>query len=76
MGRKIPVEGHQNLVRDANSGAILNINTKAIEDARKAKANRKKDKERIERLEEKVEQMGDTLTSIEMLLKEALKKNV
>lgn len=38
---KIKVEGHNNLVRDSRTGAILNINKKSIEDARAAKAARK-----------------------------------
>lgn len=38
---KIKVEGHNNLVRDSRTGAILNINKKSVEDARAAKAARK-----------------------------------
>lgn len=38
---KIKVEGHNNLVRDSRTGAILNINKKSVEDARAAKTARK-----------------------------------
>ena len=43
---RIKVEGHSNLVRDTNSGAILNINKSEAEIARARKeARRQKDRE-------------------------------
>ena len=39
MGR-IKVEGYSNLVRDTRSGAIININKKEIERARRMKSER------------------------------------
>ena len=42
----IPVEGHRSLARDARSGAIVNINSNEIEQARAVKAlRRRKDDE-------------------------------
>ena len=37
MSRHVKVEGHPDLVRDRNSGAILNINSKAMTAARERK---------------------------------------
>tara|TARA_R100000734_G_C3215844_1_gene29211 strand:- start:15 stop:236 length:222 start_codon:yes stop_codon:yes gene_type:complete len=37
MSRHVKVEGHPDLVRDKNSGAILNINSKAMTAARERK---------------------------------------
>ncbi len=66
--KKIPVEGHQNLVRDAHTGAILNINTKSLEDARKAKQIRKSK-------EQEFEQMKSDLAEIKALLQVLINKN-
>ena len=37
MSRHVKVEGHPDLVRDRNSGAILNINSNAMTAARERK---------------------------------------
>lgn len=58
---QIKVEGHDNLVRDVNSGAILNINKTEVEIARARKAARKvKDKE-FEDLKHEVSEIKDLL---------------
>ena len=38
MSRHVKVEGHPDLVRDRNSGAILNINSNAMTAARERKS--------------------------------------
>lgn len=58
---RIKVEGHSNLVRDTNSGAILNINKSEVEVARARKeARRQKDKE-FEDLKNEVGEIKDLL---------------
>jgi hypothetical protein len=58
---RLKVEGHTNLVRDTNSGAILNINKSEVEIARARKeARRKKDKE-FEDLKNEVSEIKNLL---------------
>jgi hypothetical protein len=58
---QIKVEGHSNLVRDTNSGAILNINKSEVEIARARKeARRQKDRE-FEDLKNEVSEIKDLL---------------
>lgn len=58
---RINVEGHSNLVRDTNSGAILNINKSEVEIARARKeARRQKDRE-LEDLKNEVSEIKDLL---------------
>jgi hypothetical protein len=64
MGRYIPVEGHSGLVRDAESGAILNINKSEIEEARLRKENRKKQHQEIENLKKDVADIKSMLQQI------------
>ena len=65
--KHIPVEGHNNLVRDATTGAIININKKSLEDARAAKARRLQEKSRIERLES---DMAEIKALLQLLVKQ------
>ena len=58
---RIKVEGHSNLVRDTNSGAIPNINKSEVEVARARKeARRQKDRE-FEDLKNEVGEIKDLL---------------
>lgn len=68
MRKVIPVEGHQNLVRDAHTGAILNINTKSLEDARIAKQRRREERQEIEK-------MKSDISEIKQLLQMLVNKN-
>ena len=68
MDRHVKVKGQPNLVRDKRTGAVLNINTKSIEDARAAKAQRQKQSQRLDNLENKIER-------IEQLLMQLVEKN-
>ena len=60
----IGVEGHPNLARNKKSGAIVNINKSSIRDARKAKAARKKNSERVDHLEYEMSQIKDLLQQL------------
>ena len=64
MGKHIKVAGHSNLVRDLNSGAILNINKKSIEDARNAKRNRQEREQRLDRLENEMADIKNLLLQL------------
>ena len=65
MGTKyIPVEGHDNLVRDVRSGAIININTDEKQKRRSLKQLKAKEKERFQRLENEVSEIKDLLNKL------------
>jgi len=74
MEKYLIVEDRQNLVRDALTGAIINTDfdglTKAQQIARKAY----EEKNRLAKLEEKVERQEQTLEEIKQLLLKALEK--
>ena len=55
MSDLIKVDGHPHLARNKHTGAIVNINSKSINDARAAKARRQSDKQRLDEIESKVE---------------------
>ena len=50
--------------RDPETGAIININTSAINAARRAKANRQKEKQEFEQLKKDVDDIKSMLTQI------------
>lgn len=50
----IPIEGHSNLFRDENSGAIINYDTIEYENYMKIKKNKLHQKQEIENLKSEV----------------------
>ena len=58
------VEEDNNLVRDTETNAILNVNTSALQSYK----NRKKQFNKIDNLEEKIEKFDERLLNIENLL--------
>ena len=60
----IKVKGETNLVRDNNSGAILNVNHSELENARKRKALRRQQNEDINNLKKEVSDIKNMLTQI------------
>lgn len=66
--KTLKVEGHPNLVRDMNSGAIININSSAINQAKIAKENKKKEKERIDNIENDVNEIKTMLSQLMQLV--------
>lgn len=71
---KIPVKDHRNLYRDGSSTAIVNTDTVGYQ---AYVANREKlltDKQRIDNLETKVEEIKGDLTDIKCLLTKLLDK--
>jgi hypothetical protein len=63
----IKVEGHPNLVRDKNSGAILNINKTEIE------ANRIR-KEKEKQKDKEIEQLKNDVSEIKSMLNKLIEK--
>lgn len=68
MKNLIPVEGHSNLFKDKNSGAIVNTNDIEYSQYVKIRSQRKKQKEEIEEIK-------NELGEIKNLLKELLNGN-
>lgn len=66
--KTLKVKGHPNLVRDMNSGAIININSSAINQAKIAKENKKKEKERIDNIEHDVNEIKTMLSQLMQLV--------
>jgi hypothetical protein len=64
MSKFANVKGHPGLVRDKGSGAILNINSKEIKEARKRKKAWKKEQERVDNLEKDMNEIKTLLHKI------------
>ena len=67
MTEYIPVNGNSSLARDPKTGAIVNINTHEINDARERKAARNKEKQ-------EVQQLKNEIAEIKQLLKQLVEK--
>jgi hypothetical protein len=64
MKRLIPVEGNSSLARDPQTGAVININTQEISEARDRKALKLKEKQRMLQLENDVADIKQMLTKL------------
>jgi hypothetical protein len=64
MIKLIPVEGNSSLARDSQTGAIVNINTQEISEARDRKALKQKEKLRMLKLENDVADIKEMLTKL------------
>ena len=78
----LKVEGHENLVRDTYSKAILNTDRKALEEYRRQREfirkeieEKKEMKDRVENLENKVEDKNSNSLDKESLIIQLLKQN-
>lgn len=60
----IPVEGHKNLFRDENSGAIVNNDTTAYNNYIRMKSERQKQKNEIAELKQDVQQIKSLLLEL------------
>jgi SRSO17 transposase len=58
---KVKVEGHTGLVKDTKTGAILNINSTEVEQARERKRLRKQKDKEFEDLKNEVGEIKDLL---------------
>lgn len=66
--RHIPVIGNPGLVRDAKSGAILNINKTEIQKARERKSKQQAQLDEYEELKSDVSQLKNDIGDIKDLL--------
>jgi len=62
--KHMKVKDHPGLVRDLNSGAILNINTEEIERARERKKLRKQKDQEFEDLKNEVSEIKELLLKL------------
>jgi hypothetical protein len=60
----IKVEGHSGLVRDKETGAILNINKTEVEQARERKKLRKQKEQELQDLKNDVSEMKQLLAQL------------
>ena len=68
MSKYLKVEGHNNLVRDGRTGAVLNTNKVEIERARKLKQVSEERQEHINSLTEEVKGLKEDMNQIKQLL--------
>jgi len=64
MARYIKVEGNGNLVRDSNTGAIININTDEMRQARIRKQNQRNQQNEIKNLRNELSEMKQLLNKL------------
>lgn len=76
MSRFVSVEGFPGFVRDRTTNAILNMDTFAIEEARRRKAIRKEKRNEEQTLKNKVEKIESDMEEIKELLKTLLNNNL
>ena len=74
MTKLIPVKDHRSLARDARTGAIVNINSNEIEQARAVKAARKQKDNEVENLKEDVAALKNDMSDIKQLLLQLVEK--
>ena len=63
------VEGHNNLIRDESTNAILNTNSSEYNNYLSLRAKRKKGGERIDNMENDLKSLKDDINEIKTLLK-------
>ena len=68
------VTGKDNLVRDEESGAILNVDNKGLNAYRAARDNRIKQLEKAERMENEIDNIKSDVSEIKNLLNELIKR--
>jgi septal ring factor EnvC (AmiA/AmiB activator) len=71
---RIKVEGHTDLVRDKNTGAVININRSESDLARKRKHNWRLQQQEQQQLKSDVDQLKDDISDIKDLLTKLVEK--
>ena len=64
------VKGHESLIRDENSNAILNTNLSEYDQYLSIRSKRKKGIDRIDNMENDLKSLKDDINEIKTLLKE------
>lgn len=60
----IPVEGHKNLFRDENTGAIVNCDVNGYEQYIRMRSERKKQKEEIQQIKSDLDELKSMMREI------------
>ena len=63
------VEGHQNLIRDENTNAILNTNSVEYNNYLSLRAKRQQGTDRIDNMEDDLKSLKDDINEIKTLLR-------
>jgi hypothetical protein len=71
---KLKVEGHADLVRDANTGAVVNINRPEAALARQRKYNWRVQQQEQDQLKSDVDQLKNDMSDIKDLLTKLVEK--
>ena len=71
----VPVQDHKHLVRDLESGAILNTNLKVAEGLRMAKKNRQKTKDQLEINTNDINSIKTELSEIKTMIRTLINGN-
>ena len=66
----VKVKGHESLIRDENSNAILNTNLSEYDQYLSIRSKRKKGTDRIDNMENDLKSLKDDINDIKTLLKE------
>ena len=64
-----PIEGYKHLVRDKETGAVLNINTEIPAGLKLAKLKKRKEQEQLETNTNDINSIKDELTEIKTMLR-------
>jgi len=70
---KVPVEGHSDLVRDINSGAIINMNVRAAELSKRRSKIITKQNVEIDTIGTEINILKTEMSEIKSLLKELIR---
>ena len=64
-----PIEGYKHLVRDNDTGAVLNINTEIPQGLKLAKQKKRKEQEQLETNTSDINSIKNELTEIKTMLR-------
>jgi hypothetical protein len=71
---KVKVEGHTDLVRDVNSGAVISINSTEANNARERKHRQQLKEQEQKELKSDVDQLKNDMSAIKDLLTKLVEK--
>ena len=71
---RVKVEGHTDLVRDMNSGAVISINSTEAENARQRKYRQQLEEQEQRELKSDVDQLKNDISAIKDLLTKLAEK--
>ena len=74
MSRRIQVEGHANLVRDANSGAIINTSTSEYITYMNVQRKKSEEKSKMMSMWDELNSLKDEMSDIKSMLRQILEK--